>query len=167
METTNVSGTAQAGLIAPVTLLIALGILTWATVFAGGIDDTPPALAAHAEDQIDGVEAAQAAVRLALEVVEGEHGLLDGPPERVYVRHDGLRSASYWTVLIEGPVRHRPNTVEEFTIQGGQVVIEVSAFTGELSGNFSAGVGVLRDLGISGDGFAPVPLQLVWPPGIP
>jgi hypothetical protein len=108
--------------------------------------------------------AARAAIRLAREVVEGEHGLLAGPPERVSVRHDGLHSASYWTVLIEGPVRHRPNTVEEFTIRGGQGVIEVSAFTGELSGHFSAGVGVLQDLGISGDGFVNVPLRLVWPP---
>ena len=145
-------------------MVILLAISIWSLVFAGGIDDIPPALEAHSEDQLDGVEAAGAGIKLIREVVEGENGLLAGAPERVSVRHDGTGFSAYWTVFVQGSVRHRPNSAEEFISPMGEIVVEVSALTGELHGEFSAGAGVLSDLQINDEGLIEVPLGLVWPP---
>jgi hypothetical protein len=157
-------GASAAWLAAPLTLLALLGLATWSLVFAGGVDTVPPSLTAQSGGELDGVAAARAAIKLAREAVEGEHGLLGGPPESVSVRRDGGRLSAHWTVVIAGPVRLRPNTAEEFTTPHGDVVVQVSAHTGELSGEFSTGIGVVRYLGIGDEGFANVPLGLVWPP---
>lgn len=149
-------------LLIPTALLILFGIAIWGLVFASSHDSVAPALDAPSEDQLNGVEAAEAAINLVRDAVPGEDGLLGGRPDRISVRHDGRGISAYWTVFIQGQVRHRPNTVEEFTIQEGEVVIEVSAFTGYLSGNFSTGVGVLRNLRISDEGFVPIPVSSVW-----
>ena len=151
----------------PVLLLAVLAITVWLSVFADAPDRLQPNLRAHGPGEINGVEAAVAAIDLARNAVpsvSGQHdGLFAGPPVQVAVRYEELGLASSWTVFIRGPVRSRPNTPDEFVIAEGEIVIEVSAFTGELSGSFSAGRGVLGSLGISPKGFISAPLDLVRP----
>ncbi len=152
----------------PAILLVALGVTLWVSVFAGGIDDIPPNLQARRENELPGFWAARFAIAEIRTAVPngsaGHAGLLAGTPRRVSVRYEDLGSVSSWTVYVRGPVRVRPNTPDEFVTQEGEIVIEIAAVGGDIAGNFSAGRGVLNDLGISPDDFIEVPLRLVWPP---
>ncbi len=167
----------------PTVLVIALSVVIWLTAFALVDEDRESnlrdaALASHAEGEISGIEAATIAVDLARNAVENssadDDGLLAGAPADISVRYEPLGTASSWTTVIRGPIRSRPNTEEEFRIDDGMIVIELSARTGEISGAFSAGRafsapgdsggGVLRSLGISPEGFTEVPLSEVWSP---
>lgn len=164
----------------PTLLLIALGFVIWLTAFANVWDEAPKikepqGLVAQAADQISGIEAANTAIDLARHAVEnskdGDDGLLAGDLDAVFVRHEPLGTASSWTVIIQGPIRVRPNTDEEFRVSDGLIAIELSAFSGEVAGPFSAGrafgpvnaSGFLDDLGISFAGLIEVPLERVWP----
>lgn len=167
-------------IVTPSLLLIAFGLTVWLSVFIAGAEEngqTAPYLRSRGEGQIDGVTAAMRATEEARNAVEsarpGHAGLLAGPLERVRVRYEPLRTASIWTVLLEGPIRSRPNTPEEFRILEGMIVVEISAFTGEISGHFAGGRvfgspnsaaanSLLRQLGISGAGFVDVPVRLVY-----
>ncbi len=167
----------------PSVLLAALGLVIWLAAFTGVKPDTarliiPDGLEAQAEGEINGVEAAGIALNLARNAVPNaspdDDGLLLDPPVSVSARYEPLGSASSWTVVIRGPIRSRPNTDEEFRIDDGMIVIELSVLSGEVSGAFSAGRafttpdsqgdGVLRSLGIPPEGFSEVPLSYVWPP---
>lgn len=153
----------------PSLLLFAFIATVWLAVFGNhdASGDIAPYLRSRGENQLSGIEAAAAAVSLARNAVEnaspGDHGLFAGPPESISVRYEPLGPVSAWTVHITGPVRSLPNTPEEFTTTDGEIVIELSAFTGELAGNFSAGRGTLSALGISPTGFVKVPVRKAWP----
>ena len=128
----------------PVLLLIGLALTLWLTAFVSAPDrddQSAPYLRSRGEGQIDGITAARRAVeeaRSAVDSTQPEHdGLLAGPLEQVRVRYESLGTASSWTVLLEGPIRSRPNTPGEFTILEGMIVVEISAFTGEISGHFA------------------------------
>ncbi len=172
--TANVTQTRSLAI--PLVLLLAVPIVVGLTVFAfNDQDDFPKALEAHGENQIPGYGAAHRAIIEIRDAVENrrdtDFGILAGPPTQILARFEESGSASTWTVVVRGPVRSRPNTEEEFNLDSGEIVVEISAFTGEIAGNFSAGRastsaggGVIGGLGLSHDGFVEVPLKSVWPP---
>lgn len=165
----------------PAALLLALGLTVWLAVFiydAGTDEQTAPYLRSRGEGQIDGITAVRQAlqeVRTAVDNTSPEHdGLLAGPLEHVDIRYEPLGTVSSWTVLFQGPIRSRANTPEEFRIDRGMIVVEISAFTGEIAGHFAGGRAfggpdsaapnsLLRQLGISPVGFIEVPIQFVYP----
>lgn len=178
--TSSLSERRTSEIFVPTLLLIALGVLIWITAFTNVKDDPsehgdPRGLVAQTADQISGIEAANAAIDLARHAVEnsrdGDDGLLAGDLDAVFARHERLGTASSWTVVIQGPIRVRPNTDEEFRVSDGMIAIELSAFNGEVAGLFSAGrafgpvtaSGFLDDLGIPYTGLIEVPLEKVWP----
>ncbi len=153
----------------PALLLLGFALVAWLTVFSGGLDDVPPNLKERREGEMSGIWAARFAIdeiRSAVPNSEpGQTGLLAGDPARVSVKYLESRTQrpGSWVVLVEGPLRVRPNTPEEFVSRDGEILVQVRAFGADVE-EFSAGRGVLRALGVSPDGFANVPLKLVWPP---
>ncbi len=159
----------QAEIAVPSALLIGFGLVLWLAVFSGGLDEIPPNLHERRDGEMNGVWAARFAIdeiRSAVTNSEpGQTGLLAGDPTSVSVKYleRGTQRPGSWIVLVEGPLRVRPNTPEEFVSPDGQILVQIRAFGADIE-EFSAGRGVLSALDVSPDGFASVPLQLVWPP---
>ena len=161
-------------LLAPTLILvffaIAGSLLTWNAHDTG--DDLAPALQPHSHDEISAVEAADIALQKIADATDNgnsDHiGLLSGQPTSVLARYEHRSREPLWTVVVRGPVRSRPNTEAEFTIELGEIVVQVSAITGEVAGEFAAGRaatvaggGVIGSLHLGHDGFIDVALRHV------
>lgn len=171
----NRSNSQPVEILVPSVLLVVLGLVIWFAAFTDVKEEPEPTkarLESRFPGEISGIQAATTAIGLAGDAVANsspsDDGLLAGDLESVSVRYEVPGAASSWTVIIRGPIRSRPNTAEEFTIDDGMIVIELSATTGDISGAFSAGrafstsdsegFGVLRSLGVPSEGFTEVPL---------